>query len=130
IEGDRVHALQVADALERQLVVTLGDDQDVLRRGDRGQEACCGLRRGQALDAEGLHSVQTLTAEAVAERTQEGGGDHLLGGALRVVARLRAVDDATAAVLRHADRTLTGVTRALLLEGLGTRARDLTTTLG
>src|SRR5690606_413813 len=64
------------------------------------------------------------------QRTQEGGGDHLLGGALRVVARLRAVHDATAGHVRRADGALTGVTRALLLEGLAACTGDLTATLG
>ncbi len=94
------------------------------------EERGSGLRRRRALDAEGLDDVQTLTASTVAERTQQGGGDHLLGSALRVVARLRAVDDATAGHVRRADRALTGVTRALLLEGLAAGARDLTATLG
>src|SRR5690606_22187755 len=89
-----------------------------------------GLRRRNAVDAERLDDVQAVSAEAVAERAQEGGGDHLLGGALRVVTRLGAVDDATAGHVRRADRALTGVTRALLLERLAAGARDLATTLG
>src|SRR5690606_16075834 len=69
------------------------------------------------------------TAEAVAERTPEGGGDHLLGSALRVVARLGAVHDSTTGHVRRADRALTGVTRALLLEGLAAGTGDLAATL-
>ena len=57
-------------------------------------------------------------------------GDHLLGGALRVVARRRAVDDATAAVLGRADRALTGAAGALLLERLAAGTGDLAATLG
>src|SRR5690606_33417350 len=111
------------------LVVALGDDENVLRRSNGREELRGGLRGRCSVDAERLDGVQTLTAEAVAERAQEGGGDHLLGGALRVVTRLRAVDGATAAVLRHADRALACVTSALLLEGLGTRTRHGATSL-
>ena len=40
------------------------------------------------------------------------------------------MNDSTTAVLRHADRALTGAARALLLEGLGAGTRDLAATLG
>ena len=74
--------------------------------------------------------METLAASAVAQRAQERGGDHLLRGALAVVAGLGAVHDATTGHVRCADRALTGVTRALLLEGLATGTGDLATTLG
>src|SRR5690606_3351744 len=80
--------------------------------------------------AERVDDVEALATGAVAERAGECRRDHLLGGTLRVVARLRPVDDATAGVLRCADRALTCVARALLLEGLAARTGDLTTTLG
>ena len=121
---------EVADALEGELVTALDDDHDVLGRGELRENRRGGLRGRGALDAERVDDVQTAPAGAVAERAQQGGGDHLLGGALRVVARLRAVDDATTGHVRRADRALTGVTRALLLEGLAAGARDLTATLG
>ena len=97
---------------------------------DVGENRGSSLGRRRALDPEGLDDVQTRAASTIAERAQQGGGDHLLGGALRVVARLRAVDDATAGHVRRADRSLTGVTGALLLEGLAAGARDLAATLG
>src|SRR5699024_7625467 len=68
-------------------------------------------------------------ASAVGERAEQGCGDHLLGRALRVVARDGTVDDATAAVLGHADRALTSAAGALLLVRLGTGAGDLAATL-
>src|SRR5699024_5171687 len=54
-----------------------------------------------------------------------GGGLHLLGRALRVVARDRAVDDAAARVLRSADRALACVAGSLLAVRLAPAARDL-----
>src|SRR5690606_16602511 len=107
VEAEHVEVRKVADALRGQFIVALGDDEDVLRRCDGREESRGCLGRRSSVDAEGLDGVQTLTAEAVAERTQEGGGDHLLGGALRVVTRLRAVDDATTGHVRRADRALT-----------------------
>ena len=55
---------------------------------------------------------------------------HLLGRALRVVARLGAVRHTTAAPLRRADRTLTGPAGALLAPRLGAAAAHLGARLG
>ena len=74
--------------------------------------------------------MDALASCAVAERTEQCGGDHLLGGALRVVTRRRAVHDATAGHLRGADRTLTGTTGSLLLERLAAGTGDFTAVLG
>ena len=54
----------------------------------------------------------------VGQRTAQGGGLHLLRRPLLVVARRRAVHDATAGVLRRADRALPGPAGALLPVGL------------
>ena len=51
---------------------------------------------------------------------------HLLGGALVVVTRLRAVDDAAAGEVRRTDGALASVTGALLTERLLAAASDLT----
>ncbi len=107
------------------------DDQDVLRRGERrrgprrrpsstGRPRC----RTESTMCRRSPRARSLSAPSRAAR------DHLLGRALRVVARLRPVHDATTGHLRRADRALTGVTRALLLEGLAAGARDLAATLG
>ena len=64
-------------------------------------------------------------AGPVGEGTAQGGGLHLLRGLLRVVARLRAVDDATAGELRRAGRALTGAAGALLAVRLGATTADL-----
>jgi hypothetical protein len=82
------------------------------------------------LDTERVDDVQTLATSAVTQRTEERGSDHLLGRALSVVAGLGPVDDATTGHVGRADRTLTGVTGALLLERLAAGTRDLTATLG
>src|SRR5690606_25467085 len=63
---------------------------------------------------ERLHDAETAVAGPVAEGATQSGGLHLLGRALVVVARHGAVDDATAGVLRSADRALASATGALL----------------
>ena len=60
------------------------------------------------------HDVHLAGTRPVGEGTAQGGGLHLLGGPLGVVARLRAVRDATADELRRAGRALTGAAGALL----------------
>ncbi len=120
----------VADALEADLVVALQDDQDVLRRSDAREQLDDGLGRRRLAQGERLDDVQAVTASTVGERSTEGRGDHLLGGALSVVARGRSVDDATTGHLGGADRALTSATGSLLLERLAACAGNLATTLG
>src|SRR5690606_15364138 len=69
-------------------------------------------------------------AGPVAQRTAQGGGDHLLRGPLAVVARLGAVDGATAGELRCTGRTLTRTAGALLAVRLLAAAGDLAAGLG
>src|SRR6185369_507472 len=102
-------------------------DQDVLA-DDRGEDGCRGLRRGGVALAQRIDDREAVTAGAVGDGAQQSGGDHLLGGALRVVTRLRTVDRATAAVLRHADGTLARAAGALLLERLDARTGHLAAT--
>src|SRR5690606_31827848 len=66
----------------------------------------------------------------VGKSSAQGGSNHLLGGALRVVTRLRSVDDATTGHLRCADRALTGAAGSLLLERLAACTGNFATTLG
>src|SRR5690606_18984771 len=108
------HVRKVTNTLYGQLVITLGNDEYALGCCNAREERSGSLGRRNTLDSEGLDDVQALAAETVAKCASEGSSDHLLGGALRVIAWLRTVYDTTAAVLRHPDRTLTGVTRALL----------------
>ena len=70
-------------------------------------------RRRVAVDERG-DDVQPAAAGPVGQGAAQRGGLHLLRGALRVVARRRAVDDATAGELRRAGRALTGAAGALL----------------
>ena len=74
--------------------------------------------------------MDATVAGPVGEGTAQGGGLHLLGGALVVAARLRAVDDATAGELRCAGRALAGAAGALLLVGLAATAAHLAAGLG
>ncbi|GMA88030.1 hypothetical protein GCM10025868_32800 [Angustibacter aerolatus] len=92
------------------------------RRDDR-------LRRGGVAVEQGGQHVDAVGAGPVGERTAQGGRLHLLGRALAVVARLRAVDDATTGELRRARRALAGATGALLAVGLATATADLATGL-
>jgi hypothetical protein len=71
--------------------------------------------------------VDPAVTSAVRESSAKGSNNHLLGGALVVAARLRTVNNATTAVLRHTNRTLTSTAGSLLLERLLTRTGNLTT---
>ena len=62
---------------------------------------------------------------AVGERRAQREADHLLGRALAVVARLRAVGHTTAAPVRRADRALAGAAGALLAPRLRATTADL-----
>ena len=70
--------------------------------------------------------MQTPATGPVGQRAAQGGGLHLLGRALGVVTRRRAVDGATAGELGCARRALTGAAGALLLVGLATATANLT----
>ncbi len=86
--------------------------------------------RGGIADAELVDDEDQTLAGTIAQRTAQRGLNHLLGGPLRVAARLRAVHDAATGPLRRAPRTLTGATGALLAPRLGAAAANLTTRLG
>src|SRR5690606_15344598 len=81
-------------------------------------------------DRQRVDDVDASATSAVGECTTKRGGDHLLGGALRVVARHWPVDDSTTGHLGGADRALASATGSLLLERLATSTRDLAATLG
>ncbi len=66
----------------------------------------------------------------IAERRTQSELDHLLGGLLVVLARLRAVGDATTAHVRRTAGALAGVAGALLLERLLATAADFGAGLG
>ena len=85
---------------------------------------------GVSPSTKAVDDVHAAVAGPVGQGTAQGGGLHLLGGALAVVARRRAVDDATAGELRRADRALTGAAGALLLVRLAAAAADLAAGLG
>ena len=98
--------------------------------GDRAVSAASAVLVDGCRPRPGLDDVDAAVAGPVRERAAQGGGLHLLGGALVVAARLRAVDDATAGELRRAGRALTGAAGALLLVGLAATTADLAAGLG
>src|SRR5690606_34030283 len=110
----------VADALVTGLVVAVDHHEDVPAGGDAAQQGDGRLRRGGPAAGECVDDVDAAAAGAVGERPAQCRRDHLLRGPLRVVARVRAVDDAAAGVLGGADRALTGAAGPLLLERLAT----------
>src|SRR5699024_12385754 len=121
---------QVARAERAQVVVATHDHQQVAAVGDVRQGAAHGLgRRDIALQERG-HDVDAAVAGPVREGSAQGGGLHLLRGALAVVTRDGAVDDAAAGELRGAQGALTGTTGALLLPGLLAAAAHLGARLG
>src|SRR5690606_10047154 len=111
-------------------VTTLEHDEDVLARGDLGEQLDDRLGRGRVAEGERLDHVDAAAAGPVGERATKCGGDHLLGRALRVVTRRRSVDDATTGHLGGADRALTSATGSLLLERLASGTGRLAATLG
>src|SRR5690606_15961628 len=125
-----VHLRGVAQREPRDRVAALEHHQVAAAVGQRAQRGDGGLRRRLVALDEPLHHVDAAVARPVGQGTAQGGGLHLLGGALRIVARLRAVDHATAGELRRTDRALTGAAGALLLVGLAATTADLGTGLG
>src|SRR5205085_8308075 len=99
--------------------------EEVAALGDRRQGSQGRLGRRTVGADQRLDDVDAAVARPVGEGTAQGGGLHLLGGALVVAARLRAVDRATAGELRGADRALAGAAGALLAVGLDATTADL-----
>lgn len=125
-----VHAVQVLHALPGRDVLASDDEQDLLAVRDLAEEGAGGLR-GRSLTGNqfGDH-VDALVAGPVGEGSAQGGGLHLLGGPLAVVARLRAVDGATTGELRCTGRALTSAAGALLAVRLLATAANLAAGLG
>ena len=126
---------------------TLGDVAQALasRRRRRARATTSTLRRsvmrgdapprrpwstGSSPVDERADHVDAAVAGPVGQGAAQGGGLHLLGGALLVVARRRAVHDATTGELRRAGRALTGAAGALLLVRLAATTADLAAGLG
>src|SRR5699024_5586995 len=112
-----------------EIVAAFDDDELVLAVRDLLERHTCGLGRRCVAGHQGGDDVDAVKARAVGESTAQSRGLHLLRGALRVVPRDRAVDDAAARVLRSADRALTSVAGALLAVRLAPAAADLGTGL-
>ncbi|SKV94431.1 Uncharacterised protein [Mycobacteroides abscessus subsp. abscessus] len=109
-----MHVRQVPDALDRSQIVAAQHHQQLLAVGDLAQERLGALGRGLLSGNQFGDGVDPAVASPVGQRTAQGGGDHLLGGPLAVVTRLRAVDDATTGELRCAGRALAGASGSLL----------------
>ena len=130
VDGEQVHRGDVAQREPGQRVVTLEHDELATVAGQAGQRCDGVLGRRLVATEQRLHHVDAAGAGPVGEGAAQGGGLHLLGRALVVVTRLRAVDDATAGELRCAGRALAGAAGALLLVGLAATAANLAAGLG
>src|SRR5690606_1325961 len=129
VEGQQCDVLRVAQALDRQLVAAVDDHEDAGAGGELTQPGQRGLGRRRVAAHERLHDVEPTVAGPIGEGATQRGGLHLLGGAAVVRTRRRAVDDATAGVLRRTDRALAGAAGALLAVRLLAAASDLATRL-
>src|SRR5690606_8991549 len=104
--------------------------EQVLALADLSEQALGSLRGGGVALGHAGDDVDAVVTRPVGEGVTQGRGLHLLRGPLRVVARLRAVDDATAGELRRTDRALTGAAGALLAVRLLAATADLAAGLG
>ena len=84
----------------------------------------------RARSVRGVHHVDAVVGRPVRQGAAKRSGLHLLGRALGVGARLRAVHDATAGELGGAHRALTRTSGALLAVRLASTAGDLAAGLG
>src|SRR5690606_10031810 len=115
VNGEQVDPRCVAQRLPSELVVTSEHHEGRAAVGDACQGGKSGLgRRDVALD-EALDHVDAACTSPVRQSATKSGSLHLLRGALRVVARLRTVNDATTSELGRTSRTLTSAAGALLL---------------
>src|SRR6185312_13421721 len=125
-----VHTGKVAHALGAGLITTPDDHQHLLVVGQRGQETPGALGRRSLTRHQFGDRVDTAVAGPVRQRATQRGGDHLLRGALAVVARLRTVHDTTAGELWRTRRTLTRAASALLPVRLTATTANLAAGLG
>ena len=125
-----MHTVEVADRLQRHQVTAVEHDEQVGTVGQSGQQRQRVLGGRGGARHQRLDDVHAVVASPVREGATQGGGLHLLGGPLGVVARLRAVDDATTGELRGAGRALTGPAGALLRVGLAATTADFAAGLG
>ena len=123
-----VDVVEVAEALPDRLVLGPQDGEDLALDavGGEGGDGALGAR-GVEAPVEDQHPVG---GGPVGERRLERQADHLLGGALGVVARLGGVDHATAGPDRRAAGAGPGAAGALLLPGLGATTAHLGAGLG
>src|SRR5690606_38991358 len=121
---------QVADRLQADDVGALEDDEEVLALGESREPRRSGLGRRRVTGDDRPDDVDPAGSRPVGGGTAQGRDLHLPGSDLAVVARLRAVDDATTGELRRPDRALTRAAGALLTVRLGATASDLGAGLG
>ena len=126
---DQLHFGQVEEALDGVGVVDVDHDQRLAFDAESAEQllGVLGLRR---VETPRIDDDDLAVGRPVAERRAQRELDHLLRGLLVVLARLRAVGDATAAHVRRAAGALAGVTGALLLERLPATAANLGSRLG
>src|SRR5699024_3115827 len=106
------------------------DQQDRLAVGQTLDECLSRLGRWGLASYQFFDYVNALVTSTVRQSTEESSLDHLLRGALCVVAWLRAVNSAATGVMRCADGALACPTSTLLAERLTATAAHFPTGLG
>lgn len=127
---EHVHLNDVAHRKCCYVVVALDDYEQVLALGQSAKVRQCFLGGRRSAGDQGFDDVNAVVASAVRQGAAQCSSLHLLGGALAVVTRGRAVYDATTGHVRSTDGTLTGAAGALLSVRLATCAGNLGAGLG
>ena len=133
VDGERcARSARLRSDSQRDVVVALEHDEHVARgRSAPASERRRGLGRRARRRSTSASTTWTRPLRARSERAPRRAAAFIfLGVRWRVVARLRAVDDATAGELRRAGRALAGAAGALLLVRLAATAADLAAGLG
>src|SRR5690606_19430293 len=107
IDGQCVNGRRVADAQPGDVLEAIKHEEHLADvAGDGGQRGQRGLRRRLVTGNDLGDDVDLAVAGPVRQGATEGGRDHLLGGALRVVTRGGAVDHTTAGPDRGTPRAV------------------------
>src|SRR5699024_5788767 len=96
VDGQDVDLADVAQGDPCDVLEAVEHDERLRQLTDRGQGRDRRLGAGDVAGDDLGDDVDAAVTRTVGQGATQGGGHHLLGGALRVVAGLRAVDDATA----------------------------------
>jgi hypothetical protein len=130
VERDQLNVGDVAQALGRQRIIAVDDHQHAGALGDAAEDGDGRLGGRRVTFGQRLDDMQATVAGPVGQGAAQGSSLELLGRALFVVARRRAMHHATTGVLRCADRALAGTAGALLAVRLPATAGNLAAALG